>query len=216
MIDSEEYFGDVKIDPYQLHVNLADNPVLVLKWGKILANLKKTKANMVIDLDVYKAKLRMDIVTNPADYKLADKPTVSVIDSVIMMDAETITESKKLNDLQNEIDNLTFVQKSFDFRKTALNDLVKLWLKAYGTDLFADEELKKLMDTPEIMDAIAKINKSFTIYAKTIKFEGGTNPLAADSAREEQTKALNKSRKSQSQKQSIAESKTKTTRRRRR
>ncbi len=188
-LQSDEYYEDIRIDPSNLHLDLMDGPMLVLKWGEILANVKKAKENFSVDFDEYKADLKLSIIKNPKDFGI-DKASVAAIDSIVGNDEKVIESLKTLNQFLRDIEVLGIVQKSFSYRKTALNDLVKLWLSSYGSDLFIDEQMKELLNTPEIIEKVNKINNKFVKYANQIKFKNKSNPEKEKEVSKGQTDAM--------------------------
>jgi hypothetical protein len=194
MINSEEYYDDVFIDIRNLQTGIVNGPMLVLKWGEILANIKLAKNNLEADLDTYKAKLRLRIMEDPDFFGLVAKPTVAAIDAAITADEEYNKLIKDILVLKAQVEKLTFVQKGFDHRKSALSDLVKLYLKSYGSELFEDEQMQELLKTPEVIKKINNVNSKLLNLAKNLTFENKHQEKAKD-ARAEQTDRINKRHK---------------------
>ena len=126
------YESDMYIDEEELDVELLEQPSLVARYSKLLADAKLERDLCKESLDLKKAEINLDIRDNPQDYKL-EKVTVDSVEACILMEEDFKTAQKDLNDANFEVNILTGIMSAIEHRKSALEQLVKL----YGQNYFA-------------------------------------------------------------------------------
>lgn len=126
------YEADMRIDEDALELELLEQPSLVAKYSRLLAEAKRDRDLLRENLDLVKAEINLDIRDNPTKYKL-EKLTVDSVNACILMEDDFKKAQKDLNDSSFEVNVLTGVISAIDHRKSALENLVKL----FGMDYFA-------------------------------------------------------------------------------
>lgn len=126
------YESDMHIDENALEVELLEQSSLMAKYSYMLAEAKRDRDLAKEALDLKKAEINLDIRDNPQDYKL-EKITVDAVEACILMEDEYQAAQKELNEMNFEVNVLQGVINAIDHRKSALENLVKL----YGQNYFA-------------------------------------------------------------------------------
>ena len=123
---------DLNVEPnqFELEEEWVKQPKLRLKWGQALAD-EKREVNRIKDrLAVVEAELSLDVRARPGVYGL-DKLTEAVIAAVVKKDHKRCSWSDKLIAAQHEMDMVQAAVSAIDHRKSALGDLVALYLADY-------------------------------------------------------------------------------------
>ena len=134
------YERDVSIDETALDVEWLQQADLMYKYARYQAETKKAMDEAKERLDFIKAKLEMDIRTNPESYGLS-KVTESAIASTILLQSEYQEASKKYIEAKYENDVAVAAVRAIDQKKTALENLVKLLSVSYFAGPSAPRDL---------------------------------------------------------------------------
>ena len=126
------YESDMHIDEDALDVELLEQPSLMAKYSRLLAESKRDRDLAKEALDLKKAEINLDIRDHPQDYKL-EKVTVDAVEACILMEDEFKAAQKELNDTNFEVNVLQGIISAIEHRKSALENLVKL----YGQNYFS-------------------------------------------------------------------------------
>ena len=126
------YEIDMSIDENSLDYELLEQPTLMTKYSRLLAEARRDRDLSKESLDLKKAEIDLDIRDNPANYNL-EKVTVAAVEACILMEDEFQEAQKALNNANYEVNVLQGVVSAIDHRKSALEQLVKL----YGQNYFA-------------------------------------------------------------------------------
>jgi hypothetical protein len=132
--DSKEsnYENDMYIDETALDVEFLEQPSLVVKYSRLLAEARQERDLLKEALDLKKAEINLDIRDDPGKYNL-EKITVDAVEACILMEDDYITAQKEYNNARFEVDLLQGVLNALEHRKSALENLVRL----YGQEYFA-------------------------------------------------------------------------------
>jgi len=114
-----DYNTDLEIDKYSLDMECMDQPRKFAKWSELLADAIKEK-------DTLKAKLSLNIRTNPEAYGLG-KTTESGVQSAIESDEEYIQARYNVN-------VLTGAKDAMEQRRSMIEYLIKLFLSGYWAE----------------------------------------------------------------------------------
>lgn len=120
------------IDENVLDVELLEQPSLMAKYSRMLAEAQRDKDLAKESLDLMKAEIDLDIRDNPEKYKLA-KITEAAITNCILMEEDYQAALKDLHEATYQVNVMHGVIKAIEHRKSALENLVKL----YGQNYFA-------------------------------------------------------------------------------
>lgn len=134
------YEQDVSIDETALDVEWLQQANLMYKYVRYQAGTKKAMDEAKERLDFIRAKLEMDIRTNPESYGLS-KVTESAIASTILLQPEYQEASKKYIEAKYENEVAVAAVRAIDQKKTALENLVKLLNVSYFAGPSAPRDL---------------------------------------------------------------------------
>ncbi len=124
------YEEDVRIDPDALDVEWLKQAELMGNYCKHQAQTKKEMDDAKEKLDTGKARLEMNIRTNPDAYGLS-KITEGAIQSTILLQDEYQQLVQEYTDAKYENDIAVAVVRAIDQKKTALENLVRLLGQSY-------------------------------------------------------------------------------------
>lgn len=125
-----DYENDVKIDPDALDIEWLNQAELMRKYATYAAYAKQSVDEAKERLDVGKAKIEMDVRSDPAAYGLS-KPTEAGIQSTILLQESYQNLVHKYNEAKYEYEIALAGVRSIDQKKTALENLVKLLAASY-------------------------------------------------------------------------------------
>lgn len=117
-------------DPDDLKGEWVKQPRMRLQYGDMLADAKRDLSLAKRKLEVVEAELSLAIREHPEDYNLA-KVTEASIQVKIKLSKSFQYHSGLLIDAQHDLDVIVAAVSAIDHRKTALGDLVALWLGDY-------------------------------------------------------------------------------------
>lgn len=124
------YELDIAIDEQALDVEWLQQPDLMRKYAKHAALTRKDMDEAKERLDIGKARLEMEIRSNPETFGLS-KVTESAIQSTLLLQLEYQTLSQSFIDAKYEYEVSSAVVRAIDQKKTALEHLVKLLSASY-------------------------------------------------------------------------------------
>ncbi len=127
-----DYDKDVRIDETALDVECLDQPSLMVKYTRLLADAEQRLDEAKEALDLVKAELDKEIRSDPDRFDLAKATETSVANAVIMQ-PEYAEASNRMIEAKYEAKVLAGVVRAIDARKTMLETLVKL----HGQQYFA-------------------------------------------------------------------------------
>jgi hypothetical protein len=127
-----DYDKDVRIDETALDVECLDQPSLMVKYARLLADAEQRLDEAKEALDLAKAELDKEIRSDPDRFDLTKATETSVANAVIMQ-PEYTEASNRVIEAKYEAKVLAGVVKAIDARKTMLETLVKL----HGQQYFA-------------------------------------------------------------------------------
>lgn len=126
-----DYADDLSINPDRLSDEWRRQPGLFMRYAEQAA-LARKKADIAKEaLDVTDARLNMEI---RAEYEGGKKPTEDAIKSEVLASVDHRAASRKYLDAKHEADLMSLAVRAFDQRKSALENLVRL----FGMEYFAD------------------------------------------------------------------------------
>jgi len=130
---NRSYLEEVIIDKYDLDNEWLNQAEKFIHWGEQEAQAEYEKDRIKEKVDLTRAELSTSIREEPKKYGL-EKVTEAAINEIIL-------QSKKFQDINGEYIEavktakiLTIAKKGFEQRKTALEELVKLYLNGYWAD----------------------------------------------------------------------------------
>jgi hypothetical protein len=132
------YENDIKIDETALDVEWLDQPSLMMKYARILAEARLELDRAKEAVDLIKAKLDKDIRTSPNDYGIG-KITESVVENAIIAQPAYVVANQELMQAKYDNDIAYGAVKAIDARKDALENLVRL----HGQQYFAGPKMPR-------------------------------------------------------------------------
>jgi hypothetical protein len=127
-----DYDKDVRIDETALDVECLDQPSLMVKYARLLADAERELDKAKEALDLVKAELDKEIRSDPDKFDLIKATETSVANTVIMQ-PKYVEASNRVIEAKYEAKVLAGVVRAMDARKTMLETLVKL----HGQQYFA-------------------------------------------------------------------------------
>jgi len=152
-LEEINYEQDVAIDSNALDLEWLNQPELMRKYAKHMADAKKELDEAKERLDVGKARIETDIRANPEKHNMA-KSTEAAIQSAIILQPEYQKLAREYSDAKYEYEVAGAVVRAIDQRKTALENLVRLLGLSYfaGPQSPRDLEQEKLAEKSRKME----------------------------------------------------------------
>lgn len=126
------YEQDMHIDESALDMELLEQSSLMARYSRLLAEAGRDKDLAKEALDLKRAEIDLDIRDHPDAYKLT-KLTETAITNCILTESDFQDCQKQYNDKNFEVNVLKGIVSAIEHRKSALENLVKL----YGQNYFA-------------------------------------------------------------------------------
>jgi len=124
------YEEDIRIDETALDVEWLRQASLMMKYSKHLAHLLHEKDLVKVDLDLVKARLDKSIRTKPSNYGI-DKITETVVTNTIITQEDYLEAQAAYMQAEYEVNIAQAAVNAFNARKTALENLVRLFGQQY-------------------------------------------------------------------------------------
>lgn len=124
------YEQDVRIDPDALDLEWLEQSALMMKYTKHAAVTRDLMDKAKEKLDFVKAELDLDIRNNPSAYNLP-KITEGAIASAISLNEKYQKAVEDYNEARFENEVAQGAVRSIDQKKTALENLVRLFQASY-------------------------------------------------------------------------------------
>ena len=125
-----DYEADLSIMPDALDISILEQPGLVIKYSKILAQSEKDQDESKERLDLVKATLDNLIRKNPEKYGL-DKITETVVQNTILMQDDYKEAMAEYLQAKYDAKVILGAVRAADHRKSALEMEVKLFSSQY-------------------------------------------------------------------------------------
>jgi len=139
------YEDDMYIDENALDIELLEQATLMIKYSQLLAEAKQSKDLAKEALDLKKAEIDLDIRDDPEKYQL-EKVTENAINNCILMEEDYQTAQKEYHDANYEVNVLQGVVSAVEHRKSALENMVKLFGQNYFAGPAIPHDLKELRE----------------------------------------------------------------------
>jgi len=127
------------IDEYNLDIEWKKQPSLYLEMATQLADAKGEHDAAKSGFEIVKAKLSLDIRSNPDNYGL-DKITESTVNHALVTQAGHMEANSEVIKAKHKVDLLQAVVTALDHRKRALESLVSLHGQKYFSEPLAKSE----------------------------------------------------------------------------
>jgi hypothetical protein len=132
------YEEDIRIDPDSLDIEWLEQPTLLLRYAKNLANTRKILDEAKETLDITRAKADKDIRNNPDNYKI-DKVTEGSVSAAILLHKEFKEANKEFLEAKYNVEMAQAALNAVNQRKDALENLVRL----HGMQYFAGPKMPR-------------------------------------------------------------------------
>lgn len=129
---------DATIDPDALDIEWLEQPRMMIRYGKVLAEAKKAYEETKQRLDVVKAEVDKDVRANPSDYGL-EKTTESAIAGAVSTAKKVQESQKEMHEASYEVNLAQAAVYAINARKDALENLVRL----HGQQYFAGPKIPR-------------------------------------------------------------------------
>lgn len=150
------YENDLAIDPHLLDEEFLKQPVLYMKYGELSAKANFERDQAKEKMEAIKAEIDSDIRSNPNKYGLG-KITEGSISATILTQQKYKDALTEYNNKNLDSSRIQTAVRAFDHRKSALENLVKLWIGEYFSTPRENNTIapgKRLLD--EIRDKSAQ------------------------------------------------------------
>ncbi|MCJ7747871.1 MAG: hypothetical protein MUP27_09010 [Desulfobacterales bacterium] len=125
-----EYEKDLGIDPFMLDEEWLRQPGLFMKYSEAAAEAQRVRDLVKEKVDVIKAELDQAIRKDPAKFGL-EKLTETVVAGTILLQPKYVEVADALVEANFKLNILQSAVRAFDHRRSALENVVKLWLGSY-------------------------------------------------------------------------------------
>lgn len=132
------YENDITIDESSLDVEWLEQPQLMIRYAIKAAEARLERDLAKERLDVVKAELDKEIRMNPEKFEIA-KVTETAIQAAILTNSRYKEASEQYIQLRYEAEVLQSAVNAIEHRKSALENLVKL----YGSQYFAGPKMPR-------------------------------------------------------------------------
>ena len=132
------YEKDISIDEEALDIEWLEQPRLMMRYSKHLAQTRMEFDELKQALEITKAEIDQRIRKSPDKYKL-DKVTDKAIESITITTVEYKQAFQEYLDAKYEFDMAMGAVKAFEQRKEALENLVRL----HGQQYFAGPKVPR-------------------------------------------------------------------------
>lgn len=144
-----EYNKDIIIDEYNLEKEWLRQPSLFLKYSQAAEIAGAKYRKLKDDLEIIKASLYK--TTKQKMIEDGEKVTEGAVNNAIITNKEYMEDLNIMQEAQHDFNMLSAAVKAFDQRKSALENLVKLYLSGYFS---APSEKDNYKDTA--LDSVSK------------------------------------------------------------
>ncbi len=127
-----DYEADIAIDETALDIEWLDQPRLMLKYCKHAARARRIMDRTKEALEVCKAQVDKHVRTDPEKFGIM-KLTEATVQGAILLHEDYIDAMSKYIDTKYEYEVASLALRSFEQRKSALENLVRL----HGMSYFA-------------------------------------------------------------------------------
>jgi hypothetical protein len=135
-----DYKDDLKINKNKLDIEWIKQPQLYMQYAEQLAEADRKKQQAKEKLEVQKALTDKEIRENALS-----KMTEVMVQAGITLDSEYIKVLENYREKCYEYNIVSAAVKAFEQRKSALENLVKLYLSGYFSDCKEPGEINKRM-----------------------------------------------------------------------
>lgn len=133
--------NDVKIEQDALDVECLQQPHLMLRYARVVADAERTLSEAKRNLDLQRAQLDTNIRTTPEDYGIA-KITESAINAVIIQSPEYKEAEETVFQAQYELKIARGAVDAIQQKKDMLEALIRL----HGQQYFAGPKVPRDLD----------------------------------------------------------------------
>jgi len=142
----EEYERDLKIDKDNLDVDWTNQPALYMKWAERHAQALYERDKKKDQLELVRAELDSALRTNPDAFGFDKKPTESAISAWITSQDKYKKANLALIEANKDSLILAGAREAMNHKRSALENMVKLWLGSYYADPNIPSDAKKIVE----------------------------------------------------------------------
>lgn len=125
-----DYEKESSIDVLALDVEWIHQPGRFMKYAEKQASAKRELDELKQELKVLESELLLQ-AAEEGEELIGSKPTVAVVDAWVKSNKRHIEASKEIIQKDYELNILQSAVRAFDQRKSALENLVRLWQGSY-------------------------------------------------------------------------------------
>ena len=154
----ESYANDISIDKYVLDEEWLKQPTIFMKWVDNYAQAVLERDRIKDRLDVVRAEIDGEIRTNPPE---GGKLTEAAISNIIVQSQRYRTIMDGLIKANYDVNVLSGVKESLNHKKSALENLTKLFLAGYYTSPHVPSGMQEQVDRKTSDQLKERLEKSF-------------------------------------------------------
>lgn len=151
------YEDDIRIDESQLEMEWLEQPTLMFKYAKLVADFRRKFDLAKEELDLVKADLDKEVRTNPDKFGI-EKITETVVSNTIIALKKYRDTNEKLLNAKYDLDVAQAAVVSISQRKDALENLVRLHGQQYFAGPKVPHDIAELRESKQ-----KKVNQSINI-----------------------------------------------------
>lgn len=142
------YEKDIRIDESALDVEWLNQPTLMMRYSRHATQMKQEMDFAKERVEYVKAELDKKIRSHPEDFDL-EKVTETVVMNTILIQEDYVEAIATFNEARFEFDVALGAVRSIEQRKTALENLVKLFGQQYFAGPSVPRDLSKEWERKE-------------------------------------------------------------------
>jgi hypothetical protein len=125
-METNRYKNDLEIDADSLDREFIQQPQLYMKYAEEFARADMAQKKAKERIDILRSEIIRDIVSTAGK-----KPADTILEAEIMADKEYREQYELFLEKKYEADVLASAVKAFDHKKSALENLARLWVGGY-------------------------------------------------------------------------------------
>jgi len=159
-----DYKNDVKINDAALDLEWEDQAELAVRYGEAWTVCKKKVAILDEKVKVVRSKLVRKAWEDPPKHLGQPKGSIQTVEAFYRTHKKHIKAKEELFDAEEELDLITIAKNEIGYtRKTALENMVKLYIAGYFAGPSVPRDLSKLRnrmdDMKEASDKQVKVKR---------------------------------------------------------
>jgi len=147
MMDQEGVGGSIlEIDEYNLEQEWSRQPKLFFEWAKKAADSRLKMDEAKTAVEITRAEVDSEVRANPARFGIEGRITEKVVEAAVCQSSRYAGAVRKLGVAKHRYDVLSALVSALEQRKSALENLVRLYLSNYYSEPKAPKDCKEELE----------------------------------------------------------------------